>query len=374
MTARAWTITINNYTKEDEVPFINKPASVRYCIAGYEVGDEGTPHLQAYVEMYSPCRLSAMKKLFPRAHLEIRRGTRLEAKAYCMKDGIYVECGDWEAGGQGQRPDLDKARQFAVEGGMRLVTQVCSAQQIKVAEKFLEYNESCRDWKPEVHWIWGPTGVGKSYKAREILDNNDVYTKNTGTKWWTHYDGHENVIIDDFRDSWWSLTETLALLDRYEFIVECKGGARQFLGKKIVVTSCKHPSECYKGVGEDIQQLIRRIDNIWYMDQPYTPDDNVTKLDDCDRVCHEVKLDTIGDPEADKSTIPVTGSCHKVCHEVGGVILEPPQFVVAGALRSPSIESDIIYEDNIYQDDESDEDDDVITFDGFYNKYGWMPI
>lgn len=371
MSARGWTLTINNYNRDDENLFVTLPKGVRYAIAGYEVGKEGTPHLQCYIEMFSPCRFTAVKKLYPRAHIEVRRGTRDEARNYCLKDGIAVEIGDWEAGGRGARPDLDRARQCASEGGMRLVTQVCNAQQIRVAEKFLEHNEECRDWKPEVTWIWGPTGCGKSFTARKILEDEDIYTKNNGTKWWTHYDGHPAVIIDDFRDSWWSLTDTLALLDRYEYVVECKGGARQFLAKKIVITSCKHPSECYKGVGEDIQQLIRRIDDIRYMGEKYVPEDNVTKSDNLSRSCHEVKLDDTEELQMNLPLVPLIRTGGPFCHEVGkGNTESLPDEKIAGALPSLDDDDDIIYEDNIYDEDEEDK----LTFDDFYKKFGYMPI
>jgi len=90
----------------------------------------------------------------------------------------------------------------------------------------------------------------------------DVYTKNTGTKWWDGYDGHEDVIIDDFRDSWWPLTYMLALLDRYEFLVENKGGHRQMRAKRIVVTSIFAPDTMYENTGECKIQLLRRVDHI----------------------------------------------------------------------------------------------------------------
>ena len=72
-----------------------------------------------------------------------------------------------------------------------------------------------------------------------------VYRKASDTKWWPGYDCHEEVIIDDFRDSWWPITYMLDLLDRYETKVETKGGYRQFVPKKIIITSCQDPNRCY---------------------------------------------------------------------------------------------------------------------------------
>lgn len=259
MTARSWCFTLNNYT-EAEIEILAE-IECRYIVCGKEVGENNTPHVQGYIEYDKPKKFGGVKKSIPRAHIEQRKGTREQARDYCMKDNNFTERGDWDAGGTGRRTDLDKCRELAATEGMRAVTAICNLQQIKVAEKFLTYNEEARDWKPKVIWICGKTGSGKSRQAREIC-KDDTYTKSTGKCWWDGYDGHENVIIDDFRDSWWPITEMLSLLDRYEKQVEVKGGFRQFKPKTIIVTSIKSPEECYKNIGEDINQLIRRIDEI----------------------------------------------------------------------------------------------------------------
>jgi len=261
MSQRNWCFTLNNYTFEEQLRI--EDIDCRYLTYGIEEGENGTPHLQGYIEFGKVIRFNSVKKLIgERAHIEKRRGTREQARDYCHKDGEYFEKGNWDMGGQGTRNDLDTVRQLALEEGMRTVTASCNAQQIRVAEKFLTYNEEPRDWKPEVHWIYGPTGTGKTKLAMELTNPDDRYEKKNGSKWWNGYDNHEDVIIDDFRDSWWALTDMLSILDRYGHRVECKGGERQLRARKIIVTSAKAPEDCYKGVGEDIQQLLRRIDSV----------------------------------------------------------------------------------------------------------------
>lgn len=264
---RNFCFTINNYNEEDENQILN--IKWKYVVCGREEGKEGTPHLQGYMELDKRTRFNTVKKWLPRAHIEERKGTALQASEYCKKDGNFLELGNISC--QGARSDLDKTRTIAMEEGMRKVTTICNSQQIKVAEKFLTYNEEPRDFKPEVIWLWGPTGTGKSRKARELC-GEDTFTKNDPSKWWDGYDGHEHVIIDDFRPSWWPLTDILSLLDRYEKRVEFKGGYRQFTARKIIITSCLPPSECYKGTGESIQQLIRRIDHIVNMNYENVPE------------------------------------------------------------------------------------------------------
>lgn len=261
--------TINNYTLADFSDCEELVKICEYVVIGFEIGQENTPHLQGYAELTKRTRFGSIKKLLKRAHFEGRKGTQAQAADYCKKEENWLEWGKLKRAGE--RRDLHAVKQMAEDEGMRgVVRNVNTLQGIRVAEKYLEYNEKKRDWKPCVVWIWGETGTGKSRMARDIL-GDDVYTKNSGTKWWTGYDAHEDVIIDDFRDSWWSITEMLSLLDRYEKQIETKGGQRQFLAKNIVITSAFSPQDCYMGTGEAIQQLLRRIDIIEHL-VPGVPD------------------------------------------------------------------------------------------------------
>lgn len=259
MSIRNFCFTINNPTDEDFQVLHN--TECQYLIYGREKGENNTPHLQGYAELYKKTRFNTIKKYLPRAHIEQRHGTQQQAITYCMKEdpAPYIRGTPRE---QGCRTDLDAVRRCALEDGMRTVTGKYNLQQINVATKFLTYNEEPREWLTEVIWLWGQSGVGKSKLAREIANMNDCFVKNCGSKWWDGYDAHDDVIIDDFRDSWWSLTEMLSLLDRYEKRVEVKGGWRQFKPKRIIITSIFPPESMYAGTGEDKTQLLRRITEV----------------------------------------------------------------------------------------------------------------
>jgi len=64
-----WRMTINNYTQTD-VALVRQgyPDDIRKLVYTFEEGEEGTPHIQAYIQMKRSVRLSHMKKLFPRAN------------------------------------------------------------------------------------------------------------------------------------------------------------------------------------------------------------------------------------------------------------------------------------------------------------------
>lgn len=102
---------------------------VRYAVWQWELAP-GTSrrHVQAYVELFSCQTITRLKKIFkcPTMHCESRRGTRTEARVYCMKlesrdgaDGGPFEFGEWigeetsarRERGQGRRDDLNVARE-----------------------------------------------------------------------------------------------------------------------------------------------------------------------------------------------------------------------------------------------------------------------
>nr|WPR18677.1 MAG: replication polyprotein [Chemarfal virus 68] len=284
--------TCNNWT-ENEVEVILK-SGYSYVVMGEEIGGCGTPHLQGYIEFEKKKKLGTAIKLLKKCHVEYRNGTQEEAIKYCKKGvqtkqewfeyklkgggwlgpnwgrkAIIREFGTPSVNNQGKRVDIDTIREIAQNGGMREVSAIAkNPMQIKIAEKYLEYNDVKRNWKPEITWIWGGPRLGKSRLARRILNNDDnIYTKNTNTKWWNGYDGHEQVIIDDFRDSWWPLTYMLGLLDRYEFVIEVKGSERQFRGRNIVITSIHHPNTFYHGCRgtEPVEQLLGRLTQIIHL-------------------------------------------------------------------------------------------------------------
>lgn len=257
--SRSWIMTINNPTEEDKASLIG--LDPEYMIVGREHFNDPdlTPHFQCYIRWKNAKTFPRMKKLFPRAHLKVARGTDQDNKKYCSKEEVLIEKGECSA--QGRRNDLKGISEMIQENPSMdyVIDNVSSLQAIRTAEKLMVYREPRRSWKTEVYWFHGPTGTGKSRKAYEL--HPEAYTAMDTGQWWEGYDGDEVVIIDDMRKDFLKFHQLLKLFDRYPYRVECKGGSRQFLAKTIVVTSCYSPEEMFD-TREDIQQLLRRITKI----------------------------------------------------------------------------------------------------------------
>lgn len=261
---RNWCFTINNPTEYCYECVKEVALSARYLLFANEIGKEcGTPHIQGYVELKEGKTRNAIRKcLGDRASMRKARGSGLQNLSYISKDGDYYEFGEMKR--QGKRNDLAKVKTLIKDGNnMRGVVDGCTSyQQMMVAKELLKYYEEKRRWKTQVLWFCGPTGTGKTRAAYREFDN-DCYDGCKTLKWWDGYDGHANVLFDDFRATWCDFDYLLRVLDRYPVRIENKGGSRQLLAKKIIVTCPYSPKQLYSGIDEeDICQLLRRIDEV----------------------------------------------------------------------------------------------------------------
>ena len=241
---------------------------IKYLCYGKETcPDTGRVHWQGYVEFTEPVSIKGAQRRLSSdgCHLERRRGTAVQARDYCKKEGAFCEFGDISR--QGKRSDLDSVRAAISAGtGMRgVVESGASYQALRYAEKYLTYMEPGRSEPPRVLWYLGETGTGKTRKAyAEATESHglDVWWTNGGVKWFDGYDAHKVVIFDDFRPDWCKLPFLLRLLDRYPMRVPYKGGFRSWVPEVIYITCPMHPTDCYTDVPEANAQLIRRITEI----------------------------------------------------------------------------------------------------------------
>lgn len=110
---RNWCFTsydLENLVVPDETP------DFRYCVYQVETCPEtGRWHIQGYIEFKKALHMAKVKELLrdPAVHLEARRGTRAQARQYCMKEDSRVvepiEFGIWDTE-ERARTDLNESR------------------------------------------------------------------------------------------------------------------------------------------------------------------------------------------------------------------------------------------------------------------------
>lgn len=238
----------------------------------FERGEGGHPHYQVAVRFKARKRLPTVKKWVKSifgidGHIEPMKGTDKQAFDYCEKDGDCVfTAGEPKVSHSGARNDLDAiySRLGAGESVADLVADgtARSYQQIKAAEKLAGYVKYKRK-KPFVVWIFGKSGAGKSYLARDMMGGRDVYQKESG-RWWDGVGTRDDIIFDDYRGSWMTKTKMLKVLDEYSGRVETKGGHATINPEVIIITSIHHPKAIYQdtvaeGLKEPSAQWLRRI-------------------------------------------------------------------------------------------------------------------
>jgi len=97
---RNWCFTINNYSLND-IDLMEGCGEFATYLFQEEKGENGTPHLQGYIEFKDAKTLSSLKKIHPTAHWEKRLGSRKQAIAYCCKKDsrngeIYTNKESWK--------------------------------------------------------------------------------------------------------------------------------------------------------------------------------------------------------------------------------------------------------------------------------------
>lgn len=242
--SRHWVWTFNNPPR-GSISYDEN--TMDYLVAGKEIGPKGTPHLQGYTCFKLRQRLSAVKKVLPKAHWEVKEGTPKQASDYCKKDGKWKEFGILPmTAKQATKQRWDDALVHALKGDFLEIPTNMLIPYYHNWNAVKKDNPDKPDDLTELdnYWIVAPTRYGKSRYARTRWPQ--PYDK-APNKWWVGYLGQRNVLCDDFSPKQceflhWYMKRWA---DLYSFPMETKGGGRQIRPARIIVTSQYHIEECF---------------------------------------------------------------------------------------------------------------------------------
>lgn len=240
-TSRSWIFTLNNYTDKELKAIMGFECTKR--AVGKEVGDSGTPHLQGFICFKRAYRLSGMKKIMPRAHLEIPDSAQ-HAWNYCLKEGDFTT---ENFSNQGKRSDCDAYRD-AIKNGFT-DRQLCDA----FPRQFLRFSHSTdrmRDAYVEPRtemtkciWIYGPAGSGKSTMVKERFP--DARFMEYDGKYFSRYYNDDTVIFDDQDMTLITPSLFLKLVNHTPFSIRVLRDYREFTAKTVVIVSNLAPDQWY---------------------------------------------------------------------------------------------------------------------------------
>lgn len=262
---------------DDEVKeFLNLES--KYLLLGWEICPKtGKKHAHGCVYFSNARSFNNMKSLFPTTHIE-RLKDWSTAIPYCKKDGAWEEYGECPKSHRFLGDELKNMTdgEIAMRYPMNARSLICSKNTILAEEKlnaFLQDVKERKDVKPEVVFIQGGSGSGKTRMAWEMA--TDEYPSSMiGFLNFSNGFAHGArldapcIIMDEFRPSELHAAEFLKLIDRYVYSENIKQSSIVIRPKKIIITSILPITEIYK---EELNgQFRRRVTK--FIDLGYPPE------------------------------------------------------------------------------------------------------
>lgn len=286
--SRAWMMTLFKHDwNESSIDDVMKSHNWSWCgqlESGHETHNE---HYQLYVEAKNAIFGSSLSNAFGKAHVEHRRGTRVEAFEYCIKDdtrvdGPYfhgIDAASVAAGGQGKRNDLEYVRDLVKDGitykdlllnGDGSVQRVLAAHGQYVRDLVYAYQSELASNKRDVRvsYVYGAPGVGKTSTVLDMYP--DAYRVKSYEHAFDSYEGQSTLILDEFAGQI-NFHELMNMLDVYPYECEARFRNRWALWSRVIIISnlppkqyCLYPtvdSEKWPGFTRRINAGVYDFDN-----------------------------------------------------------------------------------------------------------------
>nr|BDF97681.1 replication-associated protein [Cressdnaviricota sp.] len=244
----------------------------------------GHKHIHIYTHFSQPYRLSK-KILNYKTHIEVCRGSPKQNIAYIEKDGnILDEIGERPSQGIKTVKELEEADIKDIDPHLYNIKHKIDDKKNEEEQFFNMLEEIEKDdlKGPEIIYICGDSGKGKTYKAYKIalskfdkkdigkltIENNFIQITNERAKCY---------IIEEFRPSQIKAASFLQLTDKYGYTCNIKGSFKSIRPQCIIIASIIKPEDLYKN--EEInKQFTRRITQT--INLGYEPTDNDLLDDD----------------------------------------------------------------------------------------------
>lgn len=240
------------------------------------------------LEDTNKARFSAIKKAFPKAHIEPTRGTKEQAENYINKRGKFEEKGEQGLyiarygeikGFQGSRRDFEVIEELIEQGYTPCQIESMSFSYRRyskmIREAFFDKRAKETPYVREVRCIWhvGESGSGKSYtmvKLKESVGEENIYlVSDYEMGGFDMYNGESILFLDEFRGQI-KYSVLLTILQGYKAQIHARYSNVIGLWSEVHITSVLPPEKVYTNMVSEnrdvdtIKQLYRRISRIVY--------------------------------------------------------------------------------------------------------------
>lgn len=260
-----------------------KTGACAYCISA-----KGLKHLHIVLEDNKTFRFSAVKKLFPRAHIAPTAGNKTEAEDYINKRGKWQEKGEIVVciryygeirGKQGQRTDLVTIEKLLDDGvhPNDILLQNLKNEKFETIIKQHYFRKKLKAAPVErvvnVYWHVGATGSGKTHvlhKLNEKYPDNVYKVSDYESGYLDDYLGEFVLFLDEFRGQI-RFSTFLTMLHGYTSRFHARYKNIVGLWEEVHITSVFAPEQLYHKMVQNgdqkidtFEQLQRRITGVFY--------------------------------------------------------------------------------------------------------------
>jgi len=292
---RDYCLTINNPTETDDefVAYLEKLKTenhLKYAVFQREIGEKKkTIHFQIYLEFTLGKRFETIKQYFSKAHIEQRRGSKEQARTYCMKEKKEVKTADGEKDfstrispsyyevGEfveiGERSDISDIIKMVQDGAtdeeikqqypsqyFRYYKNIQHIRQLYITDKFRKIKRQM-----EVTYLYGKTGVGKTTHVTNKHGYENVYVVDDYKNPFDLYENQDVILFDEFR-SQFEISKMLRWLDIHPLVLPARYNNKQACYTKVYITSNipleSQYIEMQRQEPETWRALLRRIHNV----------------------------------------------------------------------------------------------------------------
>jgi len=265
--------------------FTGLPDKISYLAFAEETcPTTGRKHYQTWAYATRAMRLTGWKKAFPGDHIEQMRGTFAQNDAYCSKENQLTTFGE-KPMGNGQKRCLEELSHALVQAAQEGVPICDIVTEEDNRATFVQYHGGLtklyqhavtaklrkvdKDFAPEVIYVFGTPGSGKSRYVREKDPEVFMIPVCDKYKWKDGYAGQDAVLYENVSPKGIDPDQFLTEIDRYYCQVAIKGGFTGWRPKRIYITSV-YPIDVFASTaGFSLPtEFTRRVTRIVRSDAP----------------------------------------------------------------------------------------------------------